>query len=247
MIPAREVVPGHVLLLESGDKVPADALLIEALNLQVDESPLTGESLPVTKKTGPLEGVRALAERTNMIHMGTTVTRGRGKRVVMATGMNTEMGRIAALLQETEAGETPLQRRMAQLGGWLVLISLGICGIMMLIGICQREDMITMFLAGVSLVVAAVPEGLPAVVTVCLALGVRRMAQKKAIVRKLPAVETLGCVTAICTDKTGTLTLNQMTVKSVWAEGRTIEVTGTGYSPRGEFLWEEKKIKPEGG
>ncbi|WP_338827848.1 cation-translocating P-type ATPase [Neomoorella thermoacetica] len=234
-VPAREIVPGDILLLESGDRVAADALVLTGSNLQADEAALTGESTPVPKAPGALAGEVALGDRRNMVHQGTVITGGRGVAVVVATGMATEFGKIAGLLQEVEAEETPLQKRLAALGRWLVLACLAICIAVVVAGTLRGEDLYGMFLAGVSLAVAAIPEGLPAIVTVCLALGVQKMVQRQAIIRKLPAVETLGCATVICSDKTGTLTRNQMTVRRVWVGGRSLQVSGTGYNPRGEY------------
>jgi len=254
-IPAREVVPGDIIVLETGDRVPADARLIEAVNLEVDEAVLTGESVPVPKTTSPLHDVNIpVAERKNMVFMGTFVTRGRGKAVVTTTGMNTEFGKIAAMLQEVEIEKTPLQRKMEEVGKWLGLICLIVCfvvaGLGMVRGVVfeQRppfEVTVEMFIWGVSLAVAAVPEALPAVVTISLAVGVQRMAKRNAIVRKLYAVETLGCVTVICSDKTGTITKNEMTVKEIFVGGKTYKVTGTGFEITGEFLNEKnERIDP---
>ncbi|MEW8959518.1 MAG: calcium-translocating P-type ATPase, SERCA-type [Moorella sp. (in: firmicutes)] len=245
-IPAREVVPGDILLLESGDRVAADALLLKAANLQADEAALTGESVPVLKEPGPLKGTVAVGDRRNMVHMGTVITSGRGEGVVVATGMNTEVGKIADMLQEVADEDTPLQKRLAGLGRWLVLVCLVICAAVVVAGTLRGEELYGMFLAGVSLAVAAIPEGLPAIVTVCLALGVQKMVQRRAIVRRLPAVETLGCVTVICSDKTGTLTQNQMTVRRVWVGGRRLMVSGTGYVPHGEYLEGGRKVAVEG-
>lgn len=203
-IPAVQVVPGDVIALEAGDRVPADARLWEAYSLEVEEAALTGESLPVRKRTDWVgaEGV-PLGDRKNMVFIGTTVTRGRGAAVVVATGMETEMGRIAGMMEQVEQEETPLQRRLESLGRWLVLACLGVCAIVVVSGVLRGEPLTEMFLAGVSLAVAAIPEGLPAIVTVALALGVQRMIKRNAIVRKLQAVETLGCATVICSDKPG--------------------------------------------
>ncbi|GFN24036.1 calcium-translocating P-type ATPase, SERCA-type [Thermanaeromonas sp. C210] len=245
-IPARDLVPGDIILVEGGDRVPADALLLSSSNLEVEEAPLTGESQPVAKEPGPLPGEVSLADRRNMLYMGTVVTRGRAKALVVATGMATEIGNIAGMIQEVKEEETPLQKRLAQVGSWLVLACLVICGLMVVIGLGRGEDPYRMFLVGVSLAVAAIPEGLPAVVTVCLAMGVQRMARRRAIVRKLPAVETLGCATVICTDKTGTLTTNQMTVRQICVNDTVYEVTGTGYTPHGDILLDGHKAPVDG-
>ncbi|QGP92968.1 Calcium-transporting ATPase [Neomoorella glycerini] len=245
-VPARDIVPGDILLLESGDRVAADALLLKAVNLQADEAALTGESVPVHKEPGPLRGTVAVGDRRNMIHQGTVITSGRGEAVVVATGMNTEVGRIAGMLQEVADEDTPLQKRLASLGRWLVLACLAICATVVIIGTMRGEELYGMFLAGVSLAVAAIPEGLPAIVTVCLALGVQKMVQRNAIIRKLPAVETLGCATVICSDKTGTLTQNQMTVRRVWAGGKSLMVSGTGYIPQGEYQDQGRRVAVDG-
>ncbi|MFV9509943.1 calcium-translocating P-type ATPase, SERCA-type [Tepidibacillus sp. LV47] len=245
-IPAVEVVPGDIVLLESGDRVPADVRLLKAHALYIEESALTGESIPVHKQEDviPFEDI-PLGDQKNMAFMGTLVTRGTGVGVVVETGMNTEMGKIADLIQSTEEVETPLQRRLEQLGKILIVISLLLTALVVITGIWHGHNAYEMFLAGVSLAVAAIPEGLPAIVTVALALGVQRMIKRKAIVRKLPSVETLGCATVICSDKTGTLTQNKMTVTDLWIGGEEIKVTGTGYESKGEFLLRSKKINPE--
>lgn len=234
-IPAAELVPGDIVLLEAGAKVPADLRLVACSGLEVEESALTGESFPVKKDTGIVSEGTGLGDIFNMAFYGTVVTRGRGKGIVVATGMATEMGQIAGLIQEAEPEATPLQRRLAQVGTWLVTFCLLICLLVVVIGIQRGLPAYQMFLAGVSLAVAAIPEGLPAIVTVALALGVQRMARRNAIVRKLPAVETLGCATVICSDKTGTLTQNEMTVKKCLIGGGTAEIAGEGYEPRGKI------------
>ncbi|NPB09670.1 MAG: cation-translocating P-type ATPase [Thermodesulfobacteria bacterium] len=247
-IPAREVVPGDILVLSAGDKVAADGRLIESVNLKVDESPLTGESVAVEKDAEKiLPPDTPLPERVNMVFSGTTVIYGRGIAVVTATGKETEFGRIAGMLESVETEATPLERRIATVGRWLGGLSLAIAALAALIGVSQGYPWLEMFIWGVSLAVAAVPESLPAVVTGALAIGVSRMARRKAIVKRLPAVETLGSTTVICTDKTGTLTKNEMTVREIWAGGKTFEVTGSGYDPQGEILLDGKKVKPEPG
>ena len=220
-IDSRELVPGDLILLETGDKMPADARILFTRGLQVDESLLTGESIPVTKTAGNLHkrGI-GVAEQRNMVFMGTTVTGGKGRAVVVSTGMNTEMGKIAHLLEEESNKLTPLQRRLKNLGKKLVFLSLLITVAIVFMGIMKGQSLYNMFLAGVSLAVAAIPEGLPAIVTLTLAIGVQKMIKNNAIVRKLPAVETLGCSTVICSDKTGTLTENQMTLKKVYINNR---------------------------
>lgn len=211
-IDAAQLVPGDIIWVEAGDKVPADVRWLETYNLEVEEAALTGESVPVEKNSLTITAETPLAERCNLGFMGTAVTRGRGLGVVVATGMQTEMGKIAALIKDTEQVMTPLQRKLDQLGKTLIVICVGVCALVTVLGILRGEPVMTMFMAGISLAVAAIPEGLPAIVTVVLALGVQRMAAHNAIVRKLPAVETLGCTTVICSDKTGTLTQNKMTV-----------------------------------
>lgn len=235
-VPAVELVPGDIVLLEEGDRVPADLRLLRAVNLEIEESALTGESAPVKKQEEALpDGKVALGDIRNMAYLGTVVTRGRGRGLVVHTGMATEMGHIAGMIQEAGQEETPLQRRLAQLGKGLVGFCLLICAVVVAVGIMRGEEAYQMFLAGVSLAVAAIPEGLPAIVTVALAIGVQRMIRRNAIIRRLPAVETLGCATVICSDKTGTLTQNEMTVRKVVLGRDTFDVTGEGYDPKGEF------------
>ncbi|WP_163858008.1 calcium-translocating P-type ATPase, SERCA-type [Paenibacillus elgii] len=237
LIPARWLVPGDIVVLESGDRVPADIRFIETNGLYAEESALTGESVPVAKHTAPLEGEDIpLGDQRNVGFMGTMLTRGTAKGVVVRTGMATEMGKIADLIQNTDATETPLQHRLEQLGKILIVVALALTVMVVVAGILHGQEPYGMFLAGVSLAVAAIPEGLPAIVTIALALGVQRMIQRKAIVRKLPSVETLGCASVICSDKTGTLTQNKMAVTHLWTGGELLEVTGNGYDPRGEIL-----------
>lgn len=234
-IPAAGLVPGDIVLLEAGDRVPADIRLLQAFNLETSEASLTGESAPVKKDPAPLKQAVGLGDTRNLVYAGTVVTRGRGRGVVVATGMATEMGRIASLIQGAERLPTPLQRRLAHLGKVLVGLCLLICALVVALGIYRGEPAYQMFLAGVSLAVAAIPEGLPAIVTMALAIGVQRMARRQAIIRKLAAVETLGCATVICADKTGTLTQNQMTVRKILLGAKSAEVTGEGYDPKGAF------------
>ncbi|MBC7342741.1 MAG: cation-translocating P-type ATPase [Clostridia bacterium] len=235
-IPAAQLVPGDIIQVEAGDRVPADARIIEAVALEAEESILTGESVPVIKNPAKIDKVcSSLGDIANILFMGTIVTRGRGQAVVIGTGMDTEMGRIAAMLRHADDTRTPLQERMEKLGRVLVLMSLGICGAMSIVGVLQGQQLYTMLMAGISLAVAAIPEGLPAVITVSLALGVQRMIRRKAIVRRLQAIETLGCATIICSDKTGTLTQNQMTARRIFLGGNWVEVSGEGYEPRGEI------------
>ncbi len=247
-IPAREVVPGDILILAAGDKIAADARLLEAVNLRVDEAPLTGESVPVEKKAEEvLPEEVSIGDRRNMVFAATTVTYGRGVAVVVATGKETEFGRIAGMIQAIEEEKTPLEERLAVIGRWLGGISLVICALATVIGVAKGYSWLDMFIWGVSLAVAAVPEALPAVVTGALAIGVSRMAKHHAIVKRLPAVETLGCTTVICTDKTGTLTKNEMTVREIYADEKVFRVEGSGYTPKGRLLLGQVPINPEPG
>jgi Ca2+-transporting ATPase len=221
MIPANEVVPGDILLLEAGDIVAADARLYEANLLTTNESPLTGESTPVEKSITPTIPNAAVVDRTNEVFMGTTVANGTGKAEVLATGMQTELGKIAHLLTTAEESITPLQKHLSRVSRLLLYICLGIVAVVALMGLVRGREVFEVVLAAVSLAVAAVPEGLPAVVTIALAVGVQRMASRHVLVRRLPAVETLGCATVICTDKTGTLTTGVMTVRELWSADHT--------------------------
>lgn len=238
-ISSKELVPGDIISFSSGDRIAADVRIIEATSLEVEESPLTGESVPVEKSIEPLlEESLGVGDLKNMAFMGTLVTRGNGIGVVVATGMKTEMGKISGLIQEAQIVETPLQRRLQQLGKILITVAIVLTILVVAIGILQGRELYTMLLIGVSLAVAAIPEGLPAIVTVVLSLGVQRMIKQNAIVRKLPAVETLGTATVICSDKTGTMTQNKMTVTHLWVGGTTTTVDGTGYSTKGKFYRE---------
>ncbi|NQS78354.1 MAG: HAD-IC family P-type ATPase [Methanoculleus bourgensis] len=243
-IDASGVVPGDVVLLEMGERVPADLAIVEATSLQVDEAPLTGESAPVDKAPGRLPPATGLAERSNMTFAGTTVVNGRGWGVVVATGMETEFGKIAGLSQLVTAEATPLSRQMDVLGRDIGFIALGIAALAVVVGLLQERGLLEMFLVGVSLAVAVIPEGLPAVVTLTLAIGIKTMMQKNCLIRRLPASETLGAVSVICTDKTGTLTRNEMAVVRVKTPGAEVTVTGTGYAPEGEFLLDGRAIDP---
>ena len=244
-IDAKEIVPGDILILEIGDKVPADARVIASFNLEIQEAALTGESTPVKKITDALPEKIALADRKNMVYSGTIVTSGRGEAVVTGTGMQTEIGRIATLIQEVETEETPLQKKLNQLGKWLGAITIVIAAIVFITGVIKGGKVLEFLIVAVSLAVAAVPEGLPAVVTISLAIGTTRMLKRHALIRKLPSVETLGSTTVICTDKTGTLTVNQMTVKKLFVNGKIVEVTGSGYESKGDFIFNGKKAESE--
>ncbi|WP_054949947.1 cation-translocating P-type ATPase [Numidum massiliense] len=242
-VPAAELVPGDVVAIENGDRIPADVRFLDVYSLKVEESALTGESVPVEKHNRPISGEEVpLGDRRNMGFLGTMVVGGKAVAVVVNTGMQTEMGKIADLLDSAQAMETPLQRKLEQLGKTLIVIALLATVAVVVVGIWQGHDSYSMFLAGVSLAVAAIPEGLPAIVTVALAIGVQRMIKRKAIVRKLPSVETLGCASVICSDKTGTLTQNKMTVTRLWTGGKVFAVTGQGYDTEGQFLWKNRPV-----
>ena len=246
-VKACDIAPGDILVIEVGTRIAADARLIEVARLEVEESILTGESLPVAKTAHDLlPESSGVGDRRNMVFMGTVVTRGHGKGIVVETGMSTEIGKIAHMVQAEKDETTPLQRRLEHLGRILVAVSITLCAFVAIAGFMRGGDPVEMIMSGVSLAVAAIPEGLPAVVTIALALGVQRMGRRNAIVRRLPAVETLGCVTVICADKTGTLTRNEMTVRELFVGGRQVEVTGVGYAPYGEFLMSGQRIDPGG-
>jgi Ca2+-transporting ATPase len=235
-VPAREIVPGDVIVLRAGDRVPADARLTQAINLAVDEAALTGESAAVEKTTAPLDDDdRPLGDRTNMVYAGTVVTHGRGQAVVVATGMSTEFGDIARMVQTVEAGRTPLQENLDRLGATLGKAALAVVALVVVLGLLRGLPPIDMLMFGIALAVAVVPEALPAVVTISLAIGVRRMVRRHALVRRLPIVETLGSTSVICSDKTGTLTRNEMTVRQIWAGDRLFELTGIGYDATGDL------------
>jgi Ca2+-transporting ATPase len=242
-VPAPQLVPGDIVFLEAGYFIPADVRLLEAINLRVEEAALTGESVPVQKNAGEVFSAEAsLGDRKNTAFMGTTVSYGRGRGAVVSTGMRTQLGMIASMLQSVEDEQTPLQRRLDQLGktlGWAALI---VCGIVLVAGLLQGGDLLEMFMVSVSLAIAAVPEGLPAIVTISLALGMREMINRHALIRKLSSVETLGSATVICSDKTGTLTQNEMTVTRIWSDGQFVDVTGRGYKPEGQFLVDDKPV-----
>ncbi|MBM2831470.1 MAG: cation-translocating P-type ATPase, partial [Dehalococcoidia bacterium] len=244
-VPARELAPGDIIFLQAGDRVPADSLLMEAVNLRADEAPLTGESVPVEKKVGAVPGAPPLGDRRNTVYMGTAVTYGRGSALVVATGMTTEFGKIAGMLQQVEDKQTPLQVNLDRIGKWLGSACLAISALVALLGILRGRPTLEMLIWGISLAVAAVPEALPAIVTISLAIGATRMVKRHALIRKLTAVETLGSVTVICSDKTGTLTQDKMTVRQLYANGQLIDVSGTGYEPRGHFSAGGQPLKPD--
>ncbi len=244
-IPAREVVPGDVVLIRAGDKIPADSRLIESVNLQIEEAALTGESVPVEKKITALDKPDlAIGDRKNMIYAGTAATYGRGRAVATSTGMNTEFGKIAKLLQTVETGQTPLQDNLDKVGANLARAAFAIVAVIVAIGLFRGQPIIEMMLFGIALAVAVVPEALPAVVTISLAIGVQRMVKRHALVRRLPAVETLGSTSVICSDKTGTLTKDEMTARKVYAAGEVFDISGAGYEPHGKFSLNGAEAQP---
>jgi len=235
-VAARDVVPGDVMILRAGNRVPADGRVLESVNLQAEEAALTGESLPVEKLSDALDGNdRPVGDRRNMVYAGTAVTYGRGRALVVATGAQTEFGQIAQLLQSVQQERTPLQGNLDRVGHKLARAAIAVVLLVVAAGVLRGQPWLEMLIFGIALAVAVVPEALPAVVTVSLALGVQRMVKRNALVRRLPAVETLGCTSVICSDKTGTLTKDEMTVRAIWAGGRTFEVSGSGYRPEGAF------------
>ncbi len=258
MVPSRELVPGDIVLLEAGTIIPADLRLVQSMNLKAEEASLTGESVPVNKNADHVMSADAgLGDQHNMGFMSTTITYGRGMGVVVTTGMQTTIGHIAELIQSVEDEDTPLQRKLDDVGKLLGIASLAVCGVVFLVGLLRPvilgqtvgwdlqqwiDHSKEFFMLSVSLAIAAVPEGLPAVVTICLALGMQEMVKRHALIRRLPAVETLGAATVICSDKTGTLTQNQMTATRIWADGRTYEVTGRGYNPDGKFMLDGAEV-----
>jgi cation-transporting ATPase F len=244
-IPSESLVPGDVVLLQSGDRVPADMRLIEIRSLQVDESALTGESLPVAKQLDVLPEGTELADRTNLAFAGTFITSGQAEGVVCLIGDQTETGRIAGLIAGAVEMSTPLTKQIARFSQMVLWVILGLAALTFAVGVMRGEKPANMFMAAVALAVGAIPEGLPAAVTIVLAIGVSRMARRQAIIRKLPAVETLGSTTVICSDKTGTLTENQMTVREVFAGGKLFTVTGSGYEPKGELMLDGTAVKSE--
>ncbi len=244
-VSARDLVRGDVVLLRAGDRVPADLRLIEAVNLQIEEAALTGESVPTEKHAARLEDAELpLGDRKNMAYAGTVVTYGRGRAVVAETGMGTEFGKIASLLQTVETGRTPLQGNLDKVGRVLALAGFGLVAVIVGLGLLRGQPLIEMVVFGIALAVAVVPEALPAVVTISLAIGVQRMVKRHALMRRLQAVETLGSTSVICSDKTGTLTKDEMTVRRIYVAGTMHEVTGTGYEPTGDYVLDGKSIEP---
>jgi len=243
--PARDLVPGDIVLLRAGDRIPADARVLEEANLTTDEAALTGESLPVTKRAGPpTDPAAAVGDRVTMVHAGTAVSYGRGRAVVVATGMATEFGRIAELLADVDQARTPLQQNLDRVGSILARAAGVVVLLVVALGLLRGQPWLEMLLFGIALAVAVVPEALPAVVTISLALGLQRMARRNALIRRLPAVETLGSTSVICTDKTGTLTRNEMTVRRLWVADAAWEVEGSGYEPVGDFVVDGASAAP---
>jgi P-type Ca2+ transporter type 2C len=243
-VPASRLVPGDIVVLEAGDKVSADARLLESTLLQVNESSLTGESMPVDKHSAALEDEVPLPDRRNLLFSGTALTRGRAVAVVTTTGMQTEIGKIASAIKEISLTATPLQRSIQRLSNLILVLVLGVSILLVIVGVQRGMEWLEVFLLAVAAAVAAVPEGLPAAVTVVLATGMRIMARRNAIIRKMVAVETLGSATVICSDKTGTLTHGEMTIKRIYLPGRWVEVTGRGYSPEGGFQTNGQAVAP---
>ena len=245
-IPAVQLVPGDIILLYTGDKVPADARLIEAFNMKTDEASLTGESSPVNKSGSTLPEHTQLNDRRNIVYTGTVVVYGRGKAVVTNSGMNTEFGKIAQMVQAAPEEQTPLEKRLSGVGKWIGIFALVVAASVGVVGIVvEQRPILDMVLWAISLAVAAVPEALPAIVTGALAIGMYRMAKVSAIVKRLPAVETLGSTSVICSDKTGTMTKGEMTVQRIYVNEQNIKVTGIGYLPEGEFQVDDKKVTPD--
>ncbi len=226
VVPAKDLVPGDIAILDTGDYIPADIRILEAINLKSQEASLTGESVPVEKTDAKIEGEEiGIGDRVNMLFSSSLVTYGRGKGIVVETGMTTEVGKIAGMINSTQKQETPLQQKLNKLGKTLGIVALAICAFIFIIGLLQGKEPIHMFMTAVSLAVAAIPEGLVAVSTIVLAIGVQKMVKKNAIVKRLPAVETLGSSTVICSDKTGTLTKNQMTVEKIFIDDKTQDLS----------------------
>ena len=245
-VPAQHLVPGDIVLLQAGDRVPADVRLVESVNLQIEEAALTGESVPVEKHAGPITNPEAaLGDRKNMAYAGTSASYGRGRAVVTATAMNTEFGKIAKILQTVETDRTPLQKNLDKVGHMLARVALVIVVLVVALGLLRGQPFMEMLIFGIALAVAVVPEALPAVVTISLAIGVQRMVKRHALMRRLPAVETLGSTTVICSDKTGTLTKDEMTVRKLYVAERLWDVSGAGYEPQGQFLMDGQAMDPD--
>lgn len=244
-VPSQELVPGDIVLLQSGDKVPADLRLVKIKDLQSDESALTGESIPVAKRLAVLDTHTSLADRRNMAYSSSLITYGQATGIVVATGDQTEVGKISELMSNADVLMTPLTRKIAYFSRVLLYVILGLAATTFAVGVLRGQAMIDMFMAAVALAVGAIPEGLPAAVTITLAIGVNRMAKRHAIIRKLPAVETLGSTTVVCSDKTGTLTENQMTVREVWAGKNSYQVSGSGFAPEGQVIASGTPVKVE--
>ncbi len=243
-IPAREVVPGDVVILHTGDRIPADGRLIDSINLQIEEAALTGESVPVEKHTAALLTQELpVGDRKNMVYAGTAATYGRGRALIVATGMQTEFGKIAQLLQTVESSKTPLQQNLDKVGTVLARAAFVVVAIIVALGLLRGQPFIEMLIFGIALAVAVVPEALPAVVTISLAIGVQKMVKRHALIRRLPAVETLGSTSVICSDKTGTLTKDEMTVRKLFAAGQVFDVSGSGYEPVGQFSIDGKAVE----
>jgi P-type Ca2+ transporter type 2C len=241
-IPAKDLVPGDIILLYTGDRIPADARLLEVFTMKTDEAALTGESAPVDKSAAALPEHTQLNDRSNMVFSGTVVVYGRGQAIVTNTGMTTEFGRIAQMVQSAPQEQTPLEKRMGSVGKWIGLLAVIIAVSVAVVGIViEQRPVVDMILWAVSLAVAAVPEALPAIITGALAIGMYRMAKVNSIVKRLPAVETLGSTSVICSDKTGTLTKGEMTVQRIYVDGKSVKVTGIGYEPKGGFRLDEKE------
>jgi len=243
-IDSKELVPGDIIVLETGDKIPADARLFEVFNLQTQEAALTGESQPVKKNTDVLPEKIPIADMKNMVFSGTIVVSGRAKAIVVATGMQTEIGKIATMIEEVKPEPTPLQKKMDELGKWIGKVVIVIAAIIFVVAtLFQEKSLLDNLIVAVAVAVAAIPEALLAIVTMALALGTQRMLKRNALVRRLPSVETLGSTTVICADKTGTLTVNEMTVKKLFANGKIIDVSGAGYETKGNFLYKNKPVE----
>jgi Ca2+-transporting ATPase len=242
---SKELVLGDLLLISTGDRIMADARLVDTVSLKVDESALTGESVPAEKMTEPVPSESPLGDRRNMVYMGTAVVYGKGMAIVTATGMNTEFGKIASMIQQVEEKQTPLQANLGRIGRWIGIGTLVLCTLLATLGVIRGYEFTEMLLWGVALAVAVVPEALPAVVVITLALGAQRMVKRRALIRKLPAVETLGSATVICSDKTGTLTQGRMVVRQLYVNNRVVHVTGTGYEPEGGFYIDGQVLPPQ--